>query len=181
MPCHALMHTRYGIFSAEHWVRFFLGVTPWKLVLWLLVHKHKTVVNVYWYLFTLIYWLSFSDAYMQGAFQTETSMFLVRYGRLMIVTNASVRWLQWFAAACKFTQIIVCLFRNWLKCSDLKSLAEICALEYRTCMSKIPLPVFQLALIRTKQNNLAISKISLGRNKMKHSKGLPSTQLFLIT
>lgn len=115
---------RHGILSAEHWVRFFPGATQWKSVLWLPVHKHKTVVYVYWYMFILIYWLPFSGVCMQGAFQTETSMFLVRRGRLKIVTNAGVSWLRWFAAACKFPQIIVCLFRNWLKCSDLKKLIE---------------------------------------------------------
>ena len=129
LSCHVthsctLQEQRHGVFSVEHWVRFFPGVTQRKSVLWLLVHKHKTVVYAYLYMFTLIYWLSFSDVVTQGAFQTETSMFSVRCGRLKIVTSAGVRWLQWFAAACKFTQIIICLFRNWLKCSDLKNLTE---------------------------------------------------------
>lgn len=130
LSCHViysctLQERRHGIFTAEHWVRFFPGVTLWKSVLWVLAHKHKTVVYIYWYMFLLIYWLSFSAVCMQGAFQTETSMFLVRHGRLKIAINASVKWLQWPAAACKFTQIIYSfLYRNWLKCSDLKSLTE---------------------------------------------------------
>jgi len=97
LSCHVihsytLQEQRHGIFSAEHWVRFFPGVTLQESVLWSWVHRHKAVVCIYWCMFTLIYWRSFTGVHVQVAFQTETSMFLERCGRLKIVTNAGVRW-----------------------------------------------------------------------------------------